>query len=84
MPDSLFFLFAADSSFLLANAQIVDFPIVYCNESFVKISGYNRAEVRVLYLIQTETWFLSFPTTLLPLSTSLHESTFVESSTLYT
>nr|CAD7440711.1 unnamed protein product [Timema bartmani] len=34
----------ADSSFLLANAQIVDFPIVYCNESFCKISGYNRAE----------------------------------------
>ncbi|XP_054262290.1 potassium voltage-gated channel protein eag isoform X2 [Macrosteles quadrilineatus] len=33
------------SSFLLANAQIVDFPIVYCNESFCKISGYNRAEV---------------------------------------
>jgi len=45
------FLFTADSSFLLANAQIVDFPIVYCNESFVKISGYNRAEVRVRYLI---------------------------------
>ncbi|KAH0954497.1 hypothetical protein HN011_011688 [Eciton burchellii] len=41
----LFFLSTADSSFLLANAQIVDFPIVYCNESFVKISGYNRAEV---------------------------------------
>ncbi|KAF3422658.1 hypothetical protein E2986_13949 [Frieseomelitta varia] len=36
---------ATDSSFLLANAQIVDFPIVYCNESFCKISGYNRAEV---------------------------------------
>ncbi|XP_043466910.1 potassium voltage-gated channel protein eag isoform X3 [Leptopilina heterotoma] len=35
----------ADSSFLLANAQIVDFPIVYCNESFCKISGFNRAEV---------------------------------------
>ncbi|XP_076167174.1 potassium voltage-gated channel protein ether a go-go isoform X2 [Ptiloglossa arizonensis] len=34
-----------DSSFLLANAQIVDFPIVYCNESFCNISGYNRAEV---------------------------------------
>ncbi|XP_053594041.1 potassium voltage-gated channel protein eag isoform X3 [Microplitis demolitor] len=34
-----------DSSFLLANAQIVDFPIVYCNESFCKISGFNRAEV---------------------------------------
>ncbi|KAJ9587316.1 hypothetical protein L9F63_019161, partial [Diploptera punctata] len=36
---------SADSSFLLANAQIVDFPIVYCNESFCKISGYNRAEM---------------------------------------
>ncbi|XP_076223487.1 potassium voltage-gated channel protein ether a go-go isoform X3 [Nomia melanderi] len=34
-----------DSSFLLANAQIVDFPIVYCNESFCKIFGYDRAEV---------------------------------------
>ncbi|XP_051156319.1 potassium voltage-gated channel protein eag isoform X2 [Leptopilina boulardi] len=34
-----------DSSFLLANAQIVDFPIVYCNETFCKISGFNRAEV---------------------------------------
>lgn len=51
MLQSFFFLFTADSSFLLANAQIVDFPIVYCNESFVKISGYNRAEVWVRYLI---------------------------------
>ncbi|XP_037970201.2 potassium voltage-gated channel protein eag isoform X1 [Plutella xylostella] len=34
-----------DSSFLLANAQIVDYPIVYCNEAFCKMSGYNRAEV---------------------------------------
>ena len=42
---SLLMMWAADSSFLLANAQIVDFPIVYCNESFCKISGYNRAEV---------------------------------------
>ncbi|XP_050674115.1 potassium voltage-gated channel protein eag [Leptidea sinapis] len=33
------------SSFLLANAQIVDYPIVYCNETFCKMSGYNRAEV---------------------------------------
>ena len=43
--DSCFPSVSADSSFLLANAQIVDFPIVYCNESFCKISGYNRAEV---------------------------------------
>lgn len=35
----------ADCSFLLANAQIVDYPIVYCSETFCKISGYNRAEV---------------------------------------
>ncbi|UYV74707.1 KCNH5 [Cordylochernes scorpioides] len=35
----------SDCSFLLANAQIVDFPIVYCSESFCKISGYGRAEV---------------------------------------
>lgn len=38
-------LCTADSSFLLANAQIVDYPIVYCNETFCKMSGYNRAEV---------------------------------------
>jgi len=55
-----FFLSTADSSFLLANAQIVDFPIVYCNESFVKISGYNRAEVRALYLIG-QTHLISSP-----------------------
>ena len=36
---------AADSSFLLASAQIVDYPIVCCDESFCKISGYNRAQV---------------------------------------
>ena len=36
------FLLSADSSFLLANAQIVDYPIVYCNEAFCKTSGYNR------------------------------------------
>lgn len=39
------FSISADSSFLLANAQIAEYPIVYCNESFCKISGYNRAEV---------------------------------------
>ncbi|XP_074594624.1 potassium voltage-gated channel protein ether a go-go isoform X2 [Brevipalpus obovatus] len=34
-----------DCSFLLANAQIVEYPIVYCSETFCRISGYNRAEV---------------------------------------
>ncbi|XP_021340562.1 potassium voltage-gated channel subfamily H member 1-like [Mizuhopecten yessoensis] len=33
------------SSFLLANARIVEYPIVYCNDGFCKLSGYNRAEV---------------------------------------
>ena len=42
-----YFPVSADSSFLLANAQIVDFPIVYCNETFCKMSGFNRAEVRL-------------------------------------
>ncbi|XP_076366902.1 potassium voltage-gated channel protein eag-like [Tachypleus tridentatus] len=34
-----------DCSFLLGNAQIVDYPVVYCSETFCKISGFNRAEV---------------------------------------
>lgn len=42
---SFYFLFTADSSFLLANAQIVDYPIVYCNDAFCKISGFSRGEV---------------------------------------
>ncbi|KAK2169650.1 hypothetical protein LSH36_8g09042 [Paralvinella palmiformis] len=35
----------SDSSFVLANARIVDYPIVYCNDGFCKLSGYTRAEV---------------------------------------
>uniref|UniRef100_A0A2C9K8F9 Cyclic nucleotide-binding domain-containing protein n=1 Tax=Biomphalaria glabrata TaxID=6526 RepID=A0A2C9K8F9_BIOGL len=34
-----------DNSFLLANARIVDYPIVYMNDGFCKLAGYNRAEV---------------------------------------
>ncbi|XP_071080038.1 voltage-gated delayed rectifier potassium channel KCNH1-like isoform X2 [Haliotis cracherodii] len=33
------------SSFILANARIVEYPIVYCNDGFCKLAGYNRAEV---------------------------------------
>uniref|UniRef100_A0A915IC73 PAS domain-containing protein n=1 Tax=Romanomermis culicivorax TaxID=13658 RepID=A0A915IC73_ROMCU len=33
------------SNFILANAQIVDYPIVYCNDGFSKMVGYSRAEV---------------------------------------
>ncbi|KAK0411630.1 hypothetical protein QR680_005757 [Steinernema hermaphroditum] len=35
----------ADCSFILANAQIVDYPIVYCNDGFSKMVGYTRAEI---------------------------------------
>nr|AXS78242.1 Potassium voltage-gated channel subfamily H member 1 [Anisakis simplex] len=35
----------ADCSFVLANAQIVDYPIVYCNDGFSKLVGYSRAEI---------------------------------------
>jgi potassium voltage-gated channel Eag-related subfamily H protein 5 len=31
--------------FLLANAQITDYPIIYCNEGFTKLSGYSRGEL---------------------------------------
>ncbi|XP_055298065.1 potassium voltage-gated channel protein eag [Sitodiplosis mosellana] len=34
-----------DSAFLLANAQIVDYPIVYSNEAFCKMTGYGRADI---------------------------------------
>lgn len=34
-----------DFSFLLANAQIVDFPVVYCSEEFSLLLGYPRCDV---------------------------------------
>ena len=34
-----------DSGFILANAQIVDFPVVYCSEEFSKLLGFPRTEV---------------------------------------
>ena len=36
---------AGDTGFLLANAQIVDFPVVYCSEEFSKLLGFPRSEV---------------------------------------
>lgn len=41
----MLWLSLTDSSFLLANARIVEYPIVYCNDGFCKLAGYNRAEV---------------------------------------
>ncbi|CAD5232713.1 unnamed protein product [Bursaphelenchus xylophilus] len=34
-----------DCSFILSNAQIVDYPIVYCNDGFSRMIGYTRAEI---------------------------------------
>ncbi|XP_016297630.1 potassium voltage-gated channel subfamily H member 1-like isoform X1 [Sinocyclocheilus anshuiensis] len=34
-----------DTNFVLGNAQIIDWPIVYSNDGFCKLSGYHRAEV---------------------------------------
>ncbi|XP_059186537.1 potassium voltage-gated channel subfamily H member 1b [Centropristis striata] len=34
-----------DTNFVLGNAQIVDWPIVYSNDGFCKLSGFHRAEV---------------------------------------
>ncbi|XP_061854170.1 potassium voltage-gated channel subfamily H member 5 [Colius striatus] len=36
---------SSESSFLLGNAQIVDWPVVYSNDGFCKLSGYHRADV---------------------------------------
>jgi len=41
----LLLFFIAETSFLLGNAQIVEWPIVYSNDGFCKLSGYHRAEV---------------------------------------
>ncbi|ETE73096.1 Potassium voltage-gated channel subfamily H member 1, partial [Ophiophagus hannah] len=38
-------LFQTDTNFVLGNAQIVDWPVVYSNDGFCKLSGYHRAEV---------------------------------------
>lgn len=34
-----------DSNFVLGNAQVVGYPIVYCSDGFVEISGYSRAQI---------------------------------------
>lgn len=39
------FVLLVGSNFILANAQIIEYPIVYCNDGFSKMVGYSRAEV---------------------------------------
>lgn len=37
--------FHLDTAFVLSNAQIVDYPIVYSNDGFTKLSGYLRTDL---------------------------------------
>ena len=34
-----------DTAFILSNAQILDYPIVYSNDGFTKLSGYLRTDL---------------------------------------
>ncbi|XP_010776011.1 potassium voltage-gated channel subfamily H member 5 [Notothenia coriiceps] len=36
---------SSETSFLLGNAQVLEWPVVYSNDGFCKLSGYHRAEV---------------------------------------
>ena len=42
--DALSF-FIADENFLLASAQILESPIVYCSDGFTKMTGYKKNQV---------------------------------------
>ena len=33
-----------DRNFVIANAQVENTPIIYCNDGFCTLSGYSRAE----------------------------------------
>lgn len=37
--------FLADSNFVLGNAQVSGYPIVYCSDGFVELSGFSRAQI---------------------------------------
>lgn len=42
---SFFFSFVSDSNFVLGNAQVPGYPIVYCSDGFVELSGFSRAQI---------------------------------------
>jgi hypothetical protein len=35
----------SDSNFVLGNAQVTGYPIVYCSDGFVELSGFSRAQI---------------------------------------
>jgi len=40
-----FFFIFSDSNFVLGNAQVAGYPIVYCSDGFVELSGFSRAQI---------------------------------------
>lgn len=38
-------VFLTDSNFVLGNAQVSGYPIVYCSDGFVELSGFSRAQI---------------------------------------
>lgn len=40
----MLFIFS-DRNFVIANAQVDNTPIIFCNDGFCNLSGYSRAEV---------------------------------------
>ena len=41
----VFFRIFSDRNFLIANAQVEQKPIIFCNDGFCELSGHSRAEV---------------------------------------
>ena len=37
--------FSSDRRFLIANAQLTNKPIIYCNDAFCELIGYSRADI---------------------------------------
>ncbi len=39
------FLPISDSNFVLGNAQVKEYPIVYCSDGFVELTGFSRSQI---------------------------------------
>lgn len=56
------FSFVQDSNFVLGNAQVSGYPIVYCSDGFVELSGFSRAQIMQkgkFYLMLMNNWIIS-------------------------
>ena len=39
---------AARNSIIIVNAQLPDLPVIYCNDAFCSLTGYDRSEVKIV------------------------------------